>query len=488
MSLINNMLQGLERRREETGDGGFDPVLGELSAVDHEELMSRQHNSGLGLWAAVFLVLLVLLFSFFTINLQKDRSVPEPDTVRHEPIPDNIPGNTNIPIAGALPDMHSLDAPAGEKDTHGTGVSLKLDSRMDMPAEDLQNGGNSDGFIAVDHIRMNSEGNILNLSLSLPVKAEYLMYTLPDPHRVVLELRNARYKGALPDINRIKGIQAIRQRVEGDGTYKLVLESEREILIDTAKMDRADKGYVLQVDMAYALDPESMVISGIISEEKRSESEHAGTFNKSPAGKNERTDRDEGSKTASRVDVLVYEGRKLYQEGDVREGISKIIKAVERDPEHTGARKSLAVLLLEQNRRTQAKELLVEGLRINTGQAEWARLLARILYDEGNLKQARAVLEGAAPPLRANLDYHALYAGILQSMGEHSRAAIVYRNLLKYGGNNGSWWLGLAISLEAMARNSDAVVAYRNALNTPGMEADSERFIKNRLRNLNQKS
>ena len=69
-----------------------------------------------------------------------------------------------------------------------------------------------------------------------------------------------------------------------------------------------------------------------------------------------------------------------------------------------------------------------------------------------------------------------------------ARAAIVYRNLLKYGGNNGAWWLGLAISLEAMARESDAITAYRNALNTPGIRSNSAEFIKNRLQDLERQS
>lgn len=486
MSLINNMLHGLERRREETGDDAFDPVLGELSAVEHEELMSRGRTPGLGVWAVIFFLLFVLLFSVFSINLQKDRAAPVPETVRYEGSSSTggTARNTYSVNPGAEPG--SANSASGKSKPYDAGVFLKLDPGMDLPAN-VTIKRNREAPVDVNDISMNSNGNNLNLSLSLPVKAKYLMYTLPNPHRVVLELSNARYDGALPDIGMLDGIHAIRQRMEEDGTYKLVLESEREVLIDRAEMNRREEGYVLQVDMAYAY--EAVTSSGIVSVEKTTESEHAGTFSKSPAGTGKRTKGERAAnKTASRADVLVYEGRKLYQEGNVREGISKIIKAVEQDPEHTGARKSLAVLLLEQNRRAQAKELLVEGLRINPGQAEWARLLARILYDEGNLKQARAVLEGAAPPIRANLDYHALYAGILQSMGEHTRAAIVYRNLLKYGGNNGSWWLGLAISLEAMARNSDAVVAYRNALNTPGIKADSEQFIKNRLRSLNQKS
>lgn len=480
------MLQGLERRREETGDDAFDPVLGELSAVDHEELTARERARGLGLWAVVFLVLLVLLFSVFSINLQKDRNSPEPETVLHE----GIPGETsdNMVLSNTTIAPKSINTPAAESDPHGPGVSLKLDTGVDLSSGDALVKRNREGPVPVDNISMDGNGNQLNLSLSLPVKAKYLMYTLPNPHRVVLELSNARYDGALPDIGRLDGIHAIRQTMEEDGTYKLVLESEREILIDNAQMNHGDAGYVLQIDMAYVAEPESMTVSMDVPDEKAPEREQAGTFSKSLAGKKDREKADDTGKTASPVDVLVYEGRKLYQEGNIREGISRIIEAVQQDPEHAGARKSLAVFLLELNRRAEAKELLVEGLRINPGQSDWARTLARILYDEGNLKQARAVLEGAAPPLRADLDYHALYAGILQSMGEHARAAMVYRNLLKYGGNNGSWWLGLAISLEAMARKNDAIVAYRNALNTPEINADSEQFIKNRLRNLNQRS
>lgn len=482
MSLINNMLHGLERRREETGSDAFGPVLGELSAVDHEELTARERARSLGLWAVFFLVLLVLLVSVFGINLQKDQNIPEHETVLHEGITGGSSDNTALSNMAIGP--KSINTPDAESDPHGVGVFLKLDTGMDLPSGDATIKRNRQTSIEVGDISMDGNGNELNLSLSLPVRAKYLMYTLPNPHRVVLELSNARYDGALPDIGILDGIHAIRQRMEEDGTYKLVLESEREVLIDNAQMNHGDAGYVLQIDMAYAAEPDS--VNG--TDEKVSESEHAGTFSKSPAGKKDRARTDDISKTAAPVDVLVYEGRKLYQEGNIREGISRIIEAVQRDPEHAGARKSLAVLLLEQNRRAEAKELLVRGLRINPGQSDWARTLAGVLYDEGNLKEARTVLEGAAPPLRANLEYHSLYAGILQAMGEHARSAIVYRNLLKYGGNNGSWWLGLAISLEAMARKNDAIVAYRNALNTPEIKADSEQFIKNRLKNLNQRS
>jgi len=367
------------------------------------------------------------------------------------------------------------------------GFALKLDPSMTQSAAGIPATDKEESTISVSGVRLERGDKGPKLELKLPVKTKYLMYTLKNPHRVVLELSNAKYKGALPDISAMQGISGIRQRMEEDGTYKLILESEREIRIDKSEMGDARDGYLLQVDMAYAPTEANGRAVADAGGAAASTGSSTGTFSKSPVSSDVAA-REKGAGASSDVDVLIYQGRKLYQQGEIRKGLEQIIRAVELEPGHTSARTTLAMLLLQQGKEVAAREILAEGLSIKPGNSEWAKVLARILYNDGNLKEARTILEEAAPPISGNLDYHALYAGVLQGLGDHARAAIVYRNLLKYGGSNGAWWLGLAISLEAMSRETDAAVAYRNALNTPGIKPGSAEFIKGRLQSLKQRS
>lgn len=486
MSLINKMLHDLESRRAvpagERGD-----VLDDIHAVSEEEL---GHHKGVRPVTIVFFVVVIAACLAFIL----DNGAYQPPGMKAQP----APSAHRSPAPAAKPAGSTPQRPSGP------GFNLRLDPGRDLP---VAAGGGASPRLAVGSVRLKKYAGLINLELGLPAEDRYLVYTLNDPSRVVLELNDARYSGALPDIGRLDGVRAVRQREEDDGTYRLVVETDKPMLINSTNMNRTESGYLLQV----SITPEKLAAADapLAADRTRSPSPTSGTVanadtppqvsrtgsmhitpvpNLNAAEEPDNTDDGADGDGADRITRMVYEGRKLYQDGDVDKGLNKLLNAVKQAPADVNARSTLAVLLLEQGRDSMSKYILEEGLNTHPQESQWAMILGRELYSEGKLDEAQQILEEASPSMANHEDYYALYAGVLQARKEHTRAAVVYRNLLRQHPSNGAWWLGLAISLEAMSRKDDAITAYKHALNTPQLNPDSERFAKDRLNRLSRKS
>ena len=476
MSLVNQMLNGLESRQELLS-GSHDSVFDDLCAVSEEELHSNA-GDGLHRGTALFLAALLGIFAVSLLStsqsLQQVASGKAPAAIRnHHAASMSADGMNDVTAAQQFP-------------VRGGNVALRLDAgKIFMSASGQQNAVRSAGIV-IKKINLKSSGAHLNIEMGLPGKTKYLIYTLDDPDRVVLELNNSRYNGPLPDINSMEAVRAVRQRVGQDGTYRLVVETGNPVRIDSAGIEKAQSGYALKVDVALAEAGSGAPASKPV--DPAAAVSRAGTMEISPVAADGVEKLRVADDDVIRVDRMVFEARKLYEEGEIDKGLNKLLNAVKLAPGNVGARATLAVLLYEQGQGKMADYILHKGLRKHPHQPEWTKILARALYSEGKVDKALELLEAAPPPVKGHLEYHALYAGILQEKGKYKRAALVYRNLLKQQSSNGAWWMGLAISLEAMSRKNDAIIAYRNALNTPQLTPESSRFVKDRLNRLNQKS
>ena len=95
-----------------------------------------------------------------------------------------------------------------------------------------------------------------------------------------------------------------------------------------------------------------------------------------------------------------------------------------------------------------------------------------------------ALLERAAPPLRADPDHHAFLAALYQREGKHDQAARLYREVLRLDWRRAAWWMGLGISLEAEGRPDGALAAYRGTERVGGLDPASQRFVEARIEEL----
>jgi MSHA biogenesis protein MshN len=156
--------------------------------------------------------------------------------------------------------------------------------------------------------------------------------------------------------------------------------------------------------------------------------------------------------------------------------------ALQQDPSHLRARETLAVYYYRAHRLEEAKKILHAGITANSAPLPLRKSLARILLDQGDQEAAaKVLLQGGAPPVAQEPEFHQLLGAIYQRAGEYSAAAQTYRQLLTVQRNNGIWWLGLALALESERSLPDAIKAYQRALEDPALSQKLGDFARSRL-------
>jgi MSHA biogenesis protein MshN len=148
----------------------------------------------------------------------------------------------------------------------------------------------------------------------------------------------------------------------------------------------------------------------------------------------------------------------------------------EREDMHD-ARQALATLLAGDGRSHEAMSLLARGLELAPNHVGLRRLLAHLRVEQGDLNGAVEVLRAgpADPALLAMLG--ALY----QRQGNAEQAAGAYRQALQTDPSVGVWWAGLAIALESAGQPASAPEAYRRALRFGGLDARLDDYARERL-------
>lgn len=133
-------------------------------------------------------------------------------------------------------------------------------------------------------------------------------------------------------------------------------------------------------------------------------------------------------------------------------------------PADEPARERLALELIAERRVTEAEAVLRTGLRLAPASARLAKPLGHLLLAQERADAALNVLRPATPPIAGNADFHALLAAAEQRSGAHGLAITRYRGLLKEQPLNGSWLVGLGISLLAVDERADAQATFARAL------------------------
>ncbi len=174
--------------------------------------------------------------------------------------------------------------------------------------------------------------------------------------------------------------------------------------------------------------------------------------------------------------------------GQYINAINQLNILVRMDPKFKDARVSLAALLIDKKKLTQAKQLINEGLNLYPLHTPFIELKARILATEGNTKQALTLLETISPSLNENPDFYALLAALYEHNNNEILAIKIYKQLLLVYPNNGNLWYGLGIALEKTGQLKDAINAYNRALNQDQLESQSILDLQQHLQSLKESS
>lgn len=150
-------------------------------------------------------------------------------------------------------------------------------------------------------------------------------------------------------------------------------------------------------------------------------------------------------------------------------------------PTHMRARETLAALLLNEGRVSEAASSLRDGLQLMAGATPLAKLYARILVDQGDIATAVGVLERARPAVSADPEYHALLAALYRQEKKYAQAARTYQQILLQRPGVASWWMGLALSQDAMGEGAPALNAFQRAQRAGGLNASVMKYVQARI-------
>lgn len=174
----------------------------------------------------------------------------------------------------------------------------------------------------------------------------------------------------------------------------------------------------------------------------------------------------------------------LVNQGRVSEGMEGFRSALAIEAAHEASRQTLVSLLMEQRRFDESFTALQQGLELHPDNSSFAMLLARILVERKDLNGALAVLQKHVPSAGGNADYHAFAAAIHQRLGRHSEAVEEYQTALRLSPRTGAWWVGLAISQEASDRRKEALSSFKRAQAIGNLSPELVAFVDQRLRQL----
>lgn len=194
--------------------------------------------------------------------------------------------------------------------------------------------------------------------------------------------------------------------------------------------------------------------------------------------------RDSANAPAARAEGDYRRGVAFLNQGRLSEAESRFASALEADPRHEPARQAWAALLVERGELEEAKKLLSDGLALQPENHRFAVVLARIVAGQGDYAGALEILEKLPEPARKGVEYYALRGALLQKLKRHLEAAQAYDAVLKDQPENGTAWLGLAISLEALTRRTEAAKAFKRAAASGMLAGEVKTYAEQRARAL----
>lgn len=183
-----------------------------------------------------------------------------------------------------------------------------------------------------------------------------------------------------------------------------------------------------------------------------------------------------------RAEAEYRRGSIALSQGRPGEAAEALRLALTEDPTYDAARQALVGLLIEQRRNDEAQKLLQETLGPRPNQPGFAMMLARMQVDAGDNAAALATLSRTLPFANDHADFLAFSAAMMQRAGRHAEAIEQYRVALRLKPDASVWWMGLGISLQASDRASDALDAYKRAQTGGNLSPELLAFVAQRIK------
>lgn len=190
-------------------------------------------------------------------------------------------------------------------------------------------------------------------------------------------------------------------------------------------------------------------------------------------------------KPVSRDQQAYRAGLKQLKQGRLVAAEASFNQALLVNPNLLDARLQLIKVLQQQLKLKSAEAVLQAGLTLTPGNLKLRKIYARLLLNSQRQNEAIELLKTLPlPGIVQDSEYYALLAALYQDSGEYEAATAVYAQLLKIKPQVSLWWMGMAISLEQSGSVKPARDAYQRALELSGLSPDLRNYIQGRLQEL----
>lgn len=459
MSLVNDMLRDLDRRRRSPLQGNQpDTVFGHVL---------EEKGSTFRVAAAVVVVgiLIGLAAGYFLtgqpvpgVDNSESRSVAVQPTMNTPP----AASGGNEQAAESNPVVSARIA--GGRETP-TGFEIRIEASAEVPFEILSRTDNSLELLVRNvgeignvqpvvegmTVRQDTEGMILDLALTRD--ADFLVYESPGGERYALTVEGFwAEQPAAPES--VAGNPDVTQPVAGSAG------SSGDIA----------PAPVTQNDTASSTQTENRTAA------PAADGQDGGS------GRQVRTAREltlqERDRNASQ------QALRLAQDGQLPQAYDSLYHFLADNPQAHQSRTTLITMLFAQEDYEQASALVEEGLSLAPNHIGYKKIKARLLMMRGEYIQAIRLLNNLPPLLSEDTEYYELLASLYQQVGNHNAAIETYQELIRQDSSVGRWWTGMAISHEAQGDTEDALNSYRVAMQLPDLESSLRQYSQNRIRAL----
>ena len=181
---------------------------------------------------------------------------------------------------------------------------------------------------------------------------------------------------------------------------------------------------------------------------------------------------------------LLGEAVLLDQQGrqdEAKELLQRLLAANALDVQ---VRQMLIRLQLDAGRVDEARALLVEGQRLLPEQSNFTLTLARLKVESGDVSGAIQLLDAARAGARNEPQYHAFLAALLLRVQRYDEAVQHYLVALRSDPANANWLVGVGVAFEGVGKHADAAEAYGRADGASNLTPEMASFLSERLARL----
>ena len=188
--------------------------------------------------------------------------------------------------------------------------------------------------------------------------------------------------------------------------------------------------------------------------------------------------------TAEEAEALFRHGVVFLNQGRISAAQQNFAAALAKHSGHEAARQALIAILIERRQLEDARRLLEEGLSLNPAQMTFAAVLARVLVERGDYREAANVLGATRNAEAGDAEYQLLHGAVLQRLGRHAEAVEAFERAARTANQPGVIWVALGISLEAVGKRTEALQSYRRSLVAGPVAQDALAYAESRIRAL----